>query len=250
MMGGRRLPRIYLAMAFVFASLILASTLASVVRAQGSGVSVDEVPPAVSELKIEEGDIRTHVNITLQDYNGWSDIYFLVVQVLDANGNIQSNITFSQYTDNETLTPPAPTQRFQDLKGGYLQPNECRVWYYGEDEGWYKNRVLMTVLISFTPFSGKTIQIYSYDIHWEYTTFTGPFSSSYKPPSVLSQLFPDVPPETIVTVGIGLSVLVATIVTALIFVRRSYNNRLARMVTTKEAKASAAEDASEGEDET
>ncbi|MBI5000428.1 MAG: hypothetical protein HZB92_02725 [Euryarchaeota archaeon] len=249
MKRDRRLSRAFPVMAFAFALLILVSAFSGVARGDGSGVSVEEVPPAVSELRIEEGDIRTHVNITLQDYNGWSDVFFVVVQVLDADGAVISNVTYRQYSDNATLSPPPPTQRFEDLQGGYLLPNECRVWYYGEEEGWYKNRVLMTVLVSFTPFSGKTIRISSYDIHWESTTFVGPFSSNYKPPSVLSQWFPDVPPETIVTVGIGLSVLVATVVTALIFVRRNFNNRLARMVAANEAKAAAAEDAADEGDE-
>jgi hypothetical protein len=236
------------AIALAFVAIMLLSASSGLARAD-SCVSVEEVPPAVSELSIEEGDIRTHVNITLQDYNGWSDIFFIVIEVLDANGAIISNVTYRQYSDNVSLSPPPPTQRFEEQVGGYLLPNECRVWYYGEEEGWYKNRVLMTVLISYTPFTGKVVKIHTYDIHWESTTFMGPFSSNYKPPSVLSQLFPDVPPETIVTVGIGLSVLVATVVTALIFVRRNYNNRLAKMVSANEAKAAAAEQADEEGDE-
>ncbi|MEW5936662.1 MAG: hypothetical protein AB1665_02450 [Candidatus Thermoplasmatota archaeon] len=210
------------------------------------GVVVENVPPAFSDVEVIEGAHRTYINVTIEDYNSYTDILYLEILVLDEDGGVLSNITYHQYEHeawvaNETLVPPPRVRWFEEHTGAYLLPAECRVWYYSAaTSDWYRANHLMTVLISYTPFSGKTVMITAYDIKFKSARYVGPFSSHYVPPPLLQEIWEFYDP---VAVPVGLSILAAVITTALVTMRRAYSNRLARLVEAAEAKASAAEGA-------
>lgn len=220
--------------------LIALSILGHAGTAFGQDVGVEEVPPAFSEVEVLEGSTRTYINVTIEDYNGYTDILYLNILVLNEDGDVISNITYHQYdyemwVTNGTLVPPPRARWFQEHTNAYILPAECRVWYYNEaTDGWYKAKHLMTVLIAYATFSGKTVKITVYDIKFKSARYVGPFSSRYVPPPVLQELLEFYDP---VAVPVGLSIVAATITTVVVTTRRAYNNRLARFVEAAEAKA-------------
>jgi hypothetical protein len=83
---------------FIFIVLML-FTICSAILASAdgtAGVGVVNVPPNYSDIKIFQQENQVRVYLTLSDYNSWSDIYQVQLN-LEENGAILHSFTFKQW---------------------------------------------------------------------------------------------------------------------------------------------------------
>ena len=99
------------------AALLLLATSAAPAAAQGTGVTVTNVPPQFSAIKIYARDGLNYIDVVVSDYNSWEDIFQVRVLVLDKTLAPLADILFQQYPTNTT---PVAQPAFIQPVGDYL----------------------------------------------------------------------------------------------------------------------------------
>ena len=97
--------------------LVLLSASAAPARGDGSGITVINVAPQFSGLSIRTEDGLNYIDVVVSDYNSWSDIFRVRVEVLDSLQAAVADVVFQAYPDNVTLTRQP---RFTEPVGSYL----------------------------------------------------------------------------------------------------------------------------------
>ncbi len=118
---------------FLFIVLLLFVTISStVVLSDGgsdAGVGVINVPPNYADIKILQQDNTIRAYLTLSDYNSWSDIYKVQVN-LEENGAILHTFIFKQWDDKNSFNT---VNEFIDESNDFLlQKNACDVTHSSE----------------------------------------------------------------------------------------------------------------------
>ena len=87
------------------------------VAPEGGGITVINVPPQFSGFSLRTQDGLNYIDIVVSDYNSWSDIFRVRVEVFDNFQAAVADVAFQQYPDNVTLTRQP---RFTQPVGSYL----------------------------------------------------------------------------------------------------------------------------------
>ena len=85
--------------------------------ASDDGITVINVPPQFSGFSIRTQDGLNYIDVVVSDYNAWSDIFRVSVDVLDDLRAPVAEVAFQQYPDNVTLTRQP---QFTEPLGSYL----------------------------------------------------------------------------------------------------------------------------------
>ena len=85
--------------------------------APDDGITVINVPPQFSGFSIRTQDGLNYIDVVVSDYNAWSDIFRVSVDLLDDLRAPVAEVAFQQYPDNVTLTRQP---RFTQPVGSYL----------------------------------------------------------------------------------------------------------------------------------
>ena len=113
----RESPRSPWGLLAAIAALLLLATSAAPAAAQGTGVTVTNVPPQFSAIKIYARDGLNYIDVVVSDYNSWEDIFQVRVLVLDKTLAPLADILFQQYPTNTT---PVAQPAFIQPVGDYL----------------------------------------------------------------------------------------------------------------------------------
>lgn len=97
--------------------VLLASLGAAPAQAQGSGITVINVPPQFSGIDIRSVGGLNYIDVTVSDYNSWEDIFRVRVEVLAVDGGTESSVAFQQYPTN---TSSSRQPGFDQTVGEYL----------------------------------------------------------------------------------------------------------------------------------
>jgi len=85
--------------------------------APDDGITVINVPPQFSGFSSRTQDGLNYIDVVVSDYNAWSDIFRVSVDVLDDLRAPVAEVAFQQYPDNVTLTRQP---QFTEPLGSYL----------------------------------------------------------------------------------------------------------------------------------
>lgn len=214
------------AVVMFIAFLIIASYPVQTVRADGV-VTIYNAPPTFVGVKIQDVESRIVMTVEASDYNGWEDIFRVYINVTDVYGNVIESAVYSQYPTNDS---DQRIDEFRDLRGGVLLPDESDVERFpynpptggGWGDDWF-NATYQRMTFVFKPFSGYRILITVLDKKMVSSEYVGPFTSTYSIPPVV-----DNP-----TIPISISLIVAIVAGALIFIHRKGSNKLARLAEEK-----------------
>jgi len=94
-----------------------------------AGVGVINVPPNYADIKILQQDNTIRAYLTLSDYNSWSDIYKVQVN-LEENGAVLHTFTFKQWEGKDSFN--VINEFFEDSDGFLLQKSACDVTHSSE----------------------------------------------------------------------------------------------------------------------
>lgn len=96
---------LYQKMLFLFGLILISPAIVSViVSASGgqAGVGVINVPPNYAEIRIFQHENQIRVYLTISDYNSWSDIYKVQLN-LEENGAILHSFVFKQWASKDSF---------------------------------------------------------------------------------------------------------------------------------------------------
>ncbi len=226
MNGNERRLGAKAAAVFMLVVIIISSFSLPSARADGV-VTIYNAPPTFVSVKIQELDSRIVMSVEVSDYNGWSDIYRLYINITDVYGNIVESAVYSQYPSNDS---DQRIDEFRDLRGGSLIPAESDVERFpytppsggGWGKDWF-NATYQRMTFVFKPFSGYKIELKVFDRKFVSAEYFGPFTSSYSVPPVMEKP----------TIPISISLIVAIVVGLLLFQRRKSSNKLAKLAEEK-----------------
>lgn len=111
----------------------IALSSATVFAENGSdaGVGVINVPPNYADIKILQQENTIRAYLTLSDYNSWSDIYKVQVN-LEENGVVLHSFTFKQWDSDDSFNL---VNQFIDESGNFLlQESACDVSHSSESK--------------------------------------------------------------------------------------------------------------------
>jgi len=211
--------------------LLLAAVLALAMVSQdvgGTGVGVWNSPPTFVSMSIPDTDTEIAVVINVSDYNGWADIYMVVLTVKDDAGAVVQEVVYKQYPAN---TSSVRVDTFEETAGSFMKPKNpedpysgCRVRRFS-GVGWFEDNTTQEVTFLFHPFAGSTIDVLMEDSKGLTSFHEGPFTDRFKdvlppPPPVFDN--PAVP--------VTISTMVAAVGAAVAVTGRMKSNKMARMV--------------------
>lgn len=116
---------------FIFIVLTIFTICSSfLVSADGTaGVGVVNVPPNYSDIKIFQQENQVRVYLTLSDYNSWSDIYQVQLN-LEESGAILHSFTFKQWDDMNSFN--RVNEFIDESSSSLLQIESCDVTHSKE----------------------------------------------------------------------------------------------------------------------
>jgi hypothetical protein len=204
--------------AYVAAAVAVAllAAVAAPASAQ-SGVGVWNAPPTFYDIKVGEVLGYVVVNVTISDQNGRADLFYLTVVVVDGNGDVVSNVTYSQHDTNTSYDTIHDV--FTDSQGGFLVEDRCIVQRFS-GLNWFRDNNTLQIEFWMEQFQGKTIRVTGVDVKHATCFSEGPFSSAYRPEPAVRD----------VRIPLGVSLIVAAIVSMFFVYRRLLSNRLAKKI--------------------
>lgn len=96
-----------------------------------AGVGVINVPPNYADIKILQQDNTIRTYLTLSDYNSWSDIYKVQIN-LEENGAILHSFVFKQWDSDDSFN--LVNKFFDESADFLLQKNACDVSHSSESK--------------------------------------------------------------------------------------------------------------------
>ncbi len=96
-----------------------------------AGVGVINVPPNYADIKILQQDNTIRTYLTLSDYNSWSDIYKVQIN-LEENGAILHSFVFKQWDSDDSFN--LINEFFDESTDFLLQKNACDVSHSSESK--------------------------------------------------------------------------------------------------------------------
>lgn len=153
-----RLSRFGLAAALL---LLLLSVGPGYASAQDSGVTVINVPPEFSAVTIGIEDGLHRIDVVVSDYNSWSDIYRVDVEVLDDERSQVAHVHFQQYPSN-TSTSERQLAFIQNV-GDILILDQSNATF-NPDPGTIAERSEMHVVFVLTPVPGRWLRVTASDL--------------------------------------------------------------------------------------
>lgn len=112
---------------------IVLTTTQTAIADDGSdaGVGVINVPPNYADIKILQQDNTIRTYLTLSDYNSWSDIYKVQIN-LEENGAILHSFVFKQWDSDDSFN--LINEFFDESTDFLLQKNACDVSHSSESK--------------------------------------------------------------------------------------------------------------------
>jgi len=140
--------------------LILTSGAGMPAAAQGGGITVINVPPQFSGFSIRTQDGLNYIDVVVSDYNAWSDIFRVRVEVLDDLRAAVADVAFQQYPDNITLIRQP---EFTEPVGSYLVRSLSSATYNTQPVT-VEERTEMRVTFVLSPVKGTWVSVTATDL--------------------------------------------------------------------------------------
>ncbi len=117
----------------LLSTFIVLTTTQTAIADGGSdaGVGVINVPPNYADIKILQQDNTIRTYLTLSDYNSWSDIYKIQIN-LEENGAILHSFVFKQWDSDDSFN--LINEFFDESTDFLLQKNACDVSHSSESK--------------------------------------------------------------------------------------------------------------------
>jgi len=118
----------------ILLSIFIVLTTTQTANADGgsdAGVGVINVPPNYADIKILQQDNTIRTYLTLSDYNSWSDIYKVQIN-LEENGAILHSFVFKQWESDDSFN--LINEFFDESTDFLLQKNACDVSHSSESK--------------------------------------------------------------------------------------------------------------------
>lgn len=107
---------------FMFLIIHLSTVIVNADGDSNAGVGVINVPPNYADIRILQQDNTIRAYLTISDYNSWSDIYKVQVN-LEENGAVLHTFIFKQWDDKDSFNL---VNEFIDESDDFLlQKNAC-----------------------------------------------------------------------------------------------------------------------------
>lgn len=161
--GGRMARRGSLGVVPLAAGLLLLALLSAIAgpaRADGSGITVINVPPNFNGIDIRSQDGLNYVDVTVSDYNSWADIFRVEVRAMDESRAQVARVAFQQYPNN-TTSQRQPS--FVETEGTYLVRDLSGASYDLQPET-IPERTEMRITFVLTPVKGRWINVTATDL--------------------------------------------------------------------------------------
>ena len=140
--------------------LILTGGAGMPAAAQGGGITVINVPPQFSGFSIRTQDGLNYIDVVVSDYNAWSDIFRVRVEVLDDLRAAVADVAFQQYPDNITLIRQP---EFTEPVGSYLVRSLSSATYNTQPVT-VEERTEMRVTFVLSPVKGTWVSVTATDL--------------------------------------------------------------------------------------
>lgn len=225
---------------FAAAAMVAIIVLAGTVARGDSGVGVLNNPPTFLDISVGDYQDYIVININVSDTNGWRDVFYVNLEILDGDGNVVENATYSQHDTNTTYD--VLNDLFTENSGSSLSQELCDVQRYSslgtgvESYFFYENTTLY-IRFGFSQFQGKTLRVTGVDIQHATCFYEGPFSSTYRPEPFVK--------EKDLVILVSVSILMAIGGSLIFAYRRGLSNRMARKIEAIERKHAEEEEGEE-----
>jgi len=153
--------------AIVIVSVIILLAGTTSVIGDDGGVQVENVNPMFSKLSVSEFDGNTLVTINVSDYNSFSDIDRIFINVTNGKAVVLSIVYFAN------IARDSPKGQLRNVIGNNLVPELSGIEHSNVSEG--LDSCYLLLVVCFTPVDGSFIEVVVWDMNGLSATYNGEY---------------------------------------------------------------------------